>query len=451
MALTFPRFRDLSEQARAELRRRKPEIDPTVFASFARPFMDSAAVLAYAITLLVRDLVKQLFPQGAEGEFLERWGGYENLERTPATAASGEVSLPGTVGTTIPGGTVFTSSINVEYTSDLTAVIQTVAQSVASITRSGTTATVTTASDHSLATGLEVTISGANETAYNGTFEVIVTARDQFTYTVSGSPSTPATGTISASSDYAVVSVTASVTGDAGNLAGGATLSLASAISGADDDAIVVQFGGISGGADVETDDAYRERILLSRSIQEGVFTADQIQLAALSVPGNTRAFVIRPSLSVADPAPAPGMVPAPGQVVVYVLRDNDANIFPSSSILATTKQAIIDDGALPANTYDGDVFVFAPTPVTTDFTFSAISPDTPTMRTAIRDVLSAFFQDVVDFEEDVTEGAYLGAIQNTQDQITGDFLQSFTLSSPSGDISVSDGEIAVLGTVTFP
>ena len=166
---------------------------------------------------------------------------------------------------------------------------------------------------------------------------------------------------------------------------------------------------------------------------------------------GNTRAFVVRPSLSVADPAPAPGMVPAPGQVVVYVLRDNDANIFPSSSILATTKQAIIDNGALPANTYGGDVFVFAPTPETVDFTFTAISPDTPTMRTAIADSLTAFFKDVVDFEEDVTEGAYLGAIQNTQDQVTGDFLQSFTLSAPSGSVTVGDGEIAVLGTVTFP
>jgi hypothetical protein len=71
-------------------------------------------------------------------------------------------------------------------------------------------------------------------------------------------------------------------------------------------------------------------------------------------------------------------------------------------------------------------------------------------MQTAIENTLIAFFEDTVDFEETVTEASYLGAIQNTQDLETGAFLISFSLSTPSVDITVSDGEIASLGTVTF-
>lgn len=72
------------------------------------------------------------------------------------------------------------------------------AQSVSSITRSGTTATVTTASNHGYSSGDLVHIAGANEGDYNGEFEITVTANDTFTYEVTGSPSTPATGTITA-------------------------------------------------------------------------------------------------------------------------------------------------------------------------------------------------------------------------------------------------------------
>jgi hypothetical protein len=69
--------------------------------------------------------------------------------------------------------------------------------SVTSITRSGTTATVTLASANAtLVTGDWVTISGAVETDYNGSFQITVSSSTVFTYTVANSPTTPATGTI---------------------------------------------------------------------------------------------------------------------------------------------------------------------------------------------------------------------------------------------------------------
>lgn len=64
---------------------------------------------------------------------------------------------------------------------------------VTSITRSGTTATVT-CNLHGFVTGDEVTVYAANETAYNGSHIVTRTGANSFTYQVSGSPTSPATG-----------------------------------------------------------------------------------------------------------------------------------------------------------------------------------------------------------------------------------------------------------------
>jgi hypothetical protein len=69
---------------------------------------------------------------------------------------------------------------------------------VTSITRASTTATVT-ATAHGFSTGDQVNIRGAVQTDYNGDFLITLDPIDptnKFTYTVSGSPATPATGTI---------------------------------------------------------------------------------------------------------------------------------------------------------------------------------------------------------------------------------------------------------------
>lgn len=67
---------------------------------------------------------------------------------------------------------------------------------VTSITRVGTTATVTTTASHGMATGDLMVIAGAVETDYNIEAEITVTGASTYTYQVAGSPATPATGTI---------------------------------------------------------------------------------------------------------------------------------------------------------------------------------------------------------------------------------------------------------------
>jgi hypothetical protein len=69
---------------------------------------------------------------------------------------------------------------------------------VLSITRVSTTATVTTDGDHRFVPGEAITIAGADQAAYNGSKTVTITGASTFTYSVAGSPATPATGTITA-------------------------------------------------------------------------------------------------------------------------------------------------------------------------------------------------------------------------------------------------------------
>ena len=72
----------------------------------------------------------------------------------------------------------------------------TTAQTISTITRGGTgnlTATLTTASAHGLVTGNQVTISGATESNYNGTYIITVTGTTSFTYVMATAPSADAT------------------------------------------------------------------------------------------------------------------------------------------------------------------------------------------------------------------------------------------------------------------
>lgn len=449
MPLSYQTLEQLIETARAEFRRQAPNVDPTVFGSWSRGFIDGCGAMAHALGFVVRDLELELFPQNATDEFLDRWGDYENLVRNPATGATGFVSLNGTVATLVSAGEQFTGSNDIIYTVLSPSAVEVVTLLLASLTRSGTTATATTPTPHRLATGMATTISGAVETAYNGLVSVTVTGPNTFTYQVAGAPSTPATGTISETSNFASISVQAMTTGPGTNMLAGGTLNVSLT-----DLALLayVQFSGLGGGADLESNDDYRDRIIESRSNISGVFTEDQIKIAARTISGNTRVFVKRPVTALGSGTQGtPAYSPAAGQVVVIILRDDDANIIPTQSVLDQTKEAIITLGKLPAHTRADDVFVLAPTAQVENFAFSAILPNTETMKTSIRNQLTAFFQDSVTFEDDIPAPSYQGAIQNTRDTVTGERLQSFTLSSPTAAIVVADGAIPILGSVTFP
>jgi hypothetical protein len=68
---------------------------------------------------------------------------------------------------------------------------------ISSMTRSGTTVSVTTSTNHGASNGWWATIAGATQTDYNVSAEITVTGLTTFTFQTAETPSTPATGTLS--------------------------------------------------------------------------------------------------------------------------------------------------------------------------------------------------------------------------------------------------------------
>lgn len=79
------------------------------------------------------------------------------------------------------------------------------ARTISSITRVTTTATLTTAQAHGLMTGMQVTVSGATPSQYNGTFTITVTGANTFTYVMGSDPGSSASpvGSYTVSSGFA--------------------------------------------------------------------------------------------------------------------------------------------------------------------------------------------------------------------------------------------------------
>jgi type IV pilus assembly protein PilY1 len=157
-----------------------------------------------------------------DGDLVEKGGAAERLRNTYATSLTGR-TLYTCLTSTCPAGTAFGASTNHSFStlnSTLMALpatdfgISGIA-SVSGLTRSGTTATATTSAAHGFTTGQSVTISGADQTEYNGLFTATVTSTTQFTFTVVEGPTSPAAGTISLSrpaTQFDVASLTRAAT-----------------------------------------------------------------------------------------------------------------------------------------------------------------------------------------------------------------------------------------------
>lgn len=428
---------ELISQSRTDVQRELAESNPFLANSWLSALITAQSNRSFDFYIQLQGAVNENMPDTAKGEFLERWAAAYGIGRLSGAAASGTIVATGTLTTIINNGTLYQSSDSIVY--EVTGFDTIAAQptiTITSITRSGNTATVTTPTPHFLSSNVLVDISGAVETDYNGTaIQIIVLSATTFTYTVLNTPSTPATGTILLDYECAFLGVQAQSFGVNTNQLINAQLTLQSPLAGVDNIAGVDSVGLIDG-LDQETDDSLRSRLLDRFRNPPANFNVSDITAQAKKIVGVTRVFVQE-------------VTPALGQQTIYFMRDNDDDPIPDAAEITEVKIQILT--IKPANTADVDVIVLAPTPISTAFTFSAIFPDTTTMRTAIEDNLNQFFSEETVLEADVVETAYQTAIQNTVDTTNGQSLVSFTLSAPSGNISITTGEIATLGTVTFP
>jgi len=505
---------EVENRAKADVQRELPESNPFLKNSWLNALITSSANRQFDFYTQLEAAIVQNFMDTATGNELERWAAIWGKQRLAATQATGNVVATGTAGGTIPAGTVLTTPDG-NYTSTSSTTISAQSVSVSSITRSGQIATVTTTSDHGLANNVPVTISGAVETEYNVTdITITVTGLNTFEYQITGTPSTPATGTILAAFTSASVAVQSVLFGAATNLDAGEQLSLQSPIVNVDD-SLTVDFGAVGGGTDQESDASLRLRMLDRIQNPVAHFNESDIIDKAKEVAGVTRVFVQKAGTVIGtssvssitrvgnvatvtlstpldissgqavtitsadqndynvtnsiilvesttvfhyvvanDPAtPATGTISssisiALGTVTTYFMRDNDADPIPASSEVTTVKNKILE--IVPANTANIDVVVAAPSAVTVDFTFTDLNPNTSTMKSAITANLQAFFAEDTEVGVNIDQDAYRSAIFNTVDTDTGDEVKTFTLSAPSGDVTITTGEIGVLGNVVF-
>ena len=442
MALKIKTFTDFFNLIIGKFKSVLPDVDPTIEPSIAGALAKSSAIAGYGLQDGLTDAVNQSFWQTSDGEFLNLHGGINNVTRNLATKSSGFAAVNYTLGLTIPAMTELNSGDN-NYSTIVDSISINYSSSIA-LTFSTGIVTVVTSSTHSLSSGLSVTISGAIQSAYNGTFIISVVDENIFTYELTFGALTSDTGLYS--SDYALLDVESDNKGIIYNSTSGAILSISSLNITA-----YVGHEGLTGGTDEESDTDYKVRVGESYNLTPGISTISMIIASAKKINGNTRVYVIRAKrIGGTGTFNAAGYIPRVGESVVYVLRDDDISIIPSSLVLAQTKNQLIADGHLPSWIPEDNLMVLAPILKTQNFTFTSLLPNTSTMQSAIKEQLLVFFQDNADVSENISRDDIITFINQIQDTTTGEFIRQYTLTTPSADITANSGEIYTLGTVSF-
>ena len=250
---------------------------------------------------------------------------------------------------------------------------------------------------------------------------------------------TTASGTLTGAGSVSVP-IAAIAAGKAGNFISGTPLSAVSGVTGTP--TFAVDASGLGGGADSESDDALRVRVLFrKRNPPQGGAAADYVAWA-MSVPGVTRVFVER-------------LWAGAGSVRVFPLTDNlTTNGIPSSATISAV-QAVMAANA-PAG---AAVTVVAPTAQPINITITGRAPNTtPVQNAVIAEINDAFLRlGQVAGSDTVTAGLPFLATAQTFSRswiwqaaanATGE--QRHQLTTPSADVTVTTGDIPVPGTITF-
>lgn len=354
-------------------------------------------------------LARQLFPDLSEVEFLERQGALFGVTRNAPAFAAGDVIVWGTDTTVVPMSTVLVRADAVEYTTDAVGTIATLtawaaltAYTVGQLRRNGGVIYQVITAGTSAASGGPT---GTDADITDGTVHW----------------SHIATGTAAV-----IIAVTASVAAEDGNADSGVSLAFESPVAGANAECTVT-YAGLVSGTDEETDDAYRIRVKERMSDPpQGGAEADYVAWAK-AVAGVTRVWVYPLELG-------------EGTVTVRFMRDDDDDPFPEAGEVSDVQDYI--DEVRPVT---ADVTVVAPIEDAVDFDFASITPDNADVRAAVEAELADFFSRV----PEPGGGVFLSALRTAIGQAEG--VEDYDLTTPAADITQTTGELATLGTVTWP
>jgi len=438
MAIEIPSLRDLSRRTTADVQSALPSANPTLRETLLQALVFATTGRTWEAWQQLRLLEREIFPDTASDATTQaRWGALKGLAPLLASRATGYVSFTqqeDEVASPIPLGTLLQSGTGNLYRTLEAGTMQAVSLSITSMTRLGSTVSVQTSADHSFTGISAVTITGANEADYNGTHDIVATGTDSFSFEIATTPESPATGVMTASAMLATGLVESDGVGQAQNLASDAVLILTSSIAEVEDEARVA-FSTVSGGSDDETTEEFRARYLHDYANPVAQFNQAAIERAALAVPGVTDVFVhpITPNI---------------GDVTVYFLRGQDADIIPSPREVADVRAAILD--IFPAHSNPEDLYVLAPTPHLVNFTFTELEPASKSLQDQIIADLKALFRSQTSVGQVLEEDTFRAAIFNTVTLDGQERVTRFELSGPVGDITPAAGSIPTLGNLSF-
>ena len=387
MPFSRPTLSDLRAQVAADIASGVPGADALLRFSNLNVVGTVQAGLSHLHFGYLDWISKQSNPYTATDEFLEAWAALKKIYRDPATAATGTVTFSGAAGTLLPSGTLLARGDGYAYQ---------------------------TTADGTVSGGGSVTVPA----------EAVLSPID---------PVTNPTGN-----------------GAAGNTAAGTVITLATAVSGIQSSGIAAT--AFTGGADVELDDALRTRMLQAyQNVPSGGTTGDYVRWA-LAVPGITRAWCIPNGFG-------------NGTVVVYAMLDaseSGNNGFPVGTngvsqydkgyggfprgAVATGDQLTLADGIIPYQPVTALVYGVAPNPNTINFSITGLgTPSSVTKGLIAAAISSVLYDQGVPISG---TSIALSAIESAIAAIAG--TEGFVITSPTGNITNSNGELPILGTVTY-
>lgn len=239
--------------------------------------------------------------------------------------------------------------------------------------------------------------------------------------------------------------VTDDVTGGGanGNADAGTVLTLDVNIAGVESQLTLIEAA--IGGADIEDEEAFRSRGLLSWQEPPQGGSDTDYKKWALEVSGVTRAWVKR-------------RLNGAGTVGVYIMCDGNLNDgFPIGTdgisqledwgaVKASGDQLSVADHLYPLQTDTAIVFVCSPIRKSIDFEIAGIKDADSTVVSNIKSALTTLF-----FDEATLDGTGKIDLSDINKSISNvDGTKGYILNSPSSNITFSVGEIPLLGEVDF-
>lgn len=471
MPLTRPTLTEIRDEIHADIDAGLPGADSRLRRSVLEVIARMLAWSVHALYGFIDFVSRQLFPDLAERAFLERWASLWALTRQAATFATGSVTFTGTNGSTIPIGAVLRRADGTEYATTAGGTIAsgtaTVAVSASVSGLAGNAATAVSLTVVSPPAGINATAAVAAPGIAGGTdqeTDALLRAR------ILSRMQTPPHG--GSAADYVrwakevagvtrawVIQPSLTIT-NAWNQA--ALADPAADVLGNEFSAAGKAYVAFLCQAGVRTSGTINVKISKAdlASANDADASGDVVEgtLPAIAASNGIGRFVVavdpaKPLLTLAvddvgDPVFASfGAVAEHGlaEVLLLFVRDNDgagSAILPDSTEIAAVQSYIDDASRRPVT---AKFRAAAPTALTVNFTFSAITPNTAEVKAAVEQEIRDLF---------LNKGAPgvtipLSHIRAAVSQALGE--DDYTLSSPSAAIAPTATEIPIVGSFTWP